>query len=772
LVWLGFDKTIIPLLRRHDKHTYKQEWNGCFTTGKSKLWEFDTNNVYKAFFILKKRSNSNAYYDFGLASNSTNGTYGITQLNTLQPSNILQVNKYLDEKYTDIKAFINTNRYTLLKAPTGSGKSFLAVKLLKELIIKHPNSFLVLACDTVMLSKQIATDNNFNLLCGETNKSYSKPLKPGIYISTYDSLIHLHKIDFLVVDEAHQLINASDFRKKAINRLFNLMLDTKTLAITATPQYLYPLNNTFNLLEVDVKDRIQNTYEVVDASGIKTEKKILEIILHNHQNGKNKGVVYLNDNNKLKEIKKYLEQQTSLKIALINKDVKEDKEDKDSFEDCGLMGIIKEEKENLNLECYDSIVNNSLIPNNIDIVLTTCLLQNGINIKNNDIDYLIINEVEETSIIQFEARFRRGVKGKVYLLKTLNPTNEVKRFGYKEYKYFINKYENIAYTYNHIEQKKNSYEDQLLKEKSKAIYFNIDLNRWEVNKLIVGNQIYEQNRLFYQSNPSFFFNPIGSNGTNGTNGVIINPYFYSNFDETILDTIQDFYRKKTTEKREWYFTDTNSFKVNSVLGRGSIKNKSKVEQDFYKEHKDKIKDVSITYCNKRYNEIKFFERDFNYQIKDKYFKELLKNKVDIKYTGVGILFNYMVLNNALQKEVSINISTLKTAQFNLLVSLKNVLDMSKVYTWNELKEIYLKIYEGKNYKIFGISKSDNNITNFLNCLFNVKKKRIKKDEERISVFVLNEYVINKRFEGIFNSLNIRFLDNKIVLDDINLWFNE
>jgi len=769
LIILGFDKSILDPLRKYDKNNHN-EYEGYYNTAKSNHNRngLDSSYIQTAFFKLKSISDSKLGYDFtgSYVKDFTANTSGLNLIQTNTTANtsgnVLVVNQYLDEVYSDIKGFVRNNKHTLLKAPTGSGKSYIAVKLLKELNKKKPNAFLVLACDTIPLAKQIATQNGFNLLCGETNKNYTYPLKPGIYISTYDSIKKLDKIDFLIVDETHQLINASDYRDTAISYLYEVMKNTRTLAITATPQYLYPLLDLFKTLDVEVLTHIKNTYKVVDTTGSDTYKGILNLILNNPLRAGNKAVVYINKKSDLDLIKEYLYRfNPALNVVIIDKRTKDNKTNKGlGSGNCGLdIGTNENVNTNtidLDLDCYNSILVDSLIPDSVDIVLTTCLLQNGINILNDNIQYVITAETEETSVIQFVARFRKGVKDKVFLIKTI-VDKLVKDLTFKDYKDYRKKvyaYTKLCERFNKWQETKSDINRQILKDRLIGIVLCENTNTWKVNTLQVANTIFEENRMLSMAKPFFF----ETTGTNGTNSLIqINSVCNST-----LNKIEGINKSKRDLIKEWYFTDDNFIKTYIAIRDRAKKDKSETDKLFYNDNKDKINSINITYLNDRYKALYKTFNELNYSISNETFKELLKETKSVWVYSCSIIFNYILewelKNKDNSKAIAETISITKTPKLNLLYDLKSKFQLNKYYTFEEVKAIYESVFTQTKFIGFKglLGNSDNFILSCLECLFTIKKKRIKVDENRVRLFEFKPFQLDNRFKGIFDKLDSKY----------------
>lgn len=61
------------------------------------------------------------------------------------------------------------------------------------------------------------------------------------------------------------------------------------------------------------------------------------------------------------------------------------------------------------LEVLESVVKEGVIPDNIDILIINASLQTGINIKNNTIDWVLVNSTNKTTQIQARSRVRKDI---------------------------------------------------------------------------------------------------------------------------------------------------------------------------------------------------------------------------------------------------------------------------------------------------------------------------------------------------------------------------
>ncbi len=786
LVLLDFDKSIIPKLNKYDRRNrneYEGYYNSAFSKYKSGLLE--TSFIKTAYLKLKHISSSILTYPFEFENNNVvNEKREIEKKK--KEDNCLTVDIYLDEVYDDIKNVIDNEGKVILQAPTGGGKTFVAIRLLREMYKNNPNGIYVMACDTIMLATQIATQEKLNNMCGNTSHLYTKPLRSGIYVSTYDSIKHFDVINFLIVDEAHQLIASSVFRNTAVNILNKVINKTKTLLITATPHYMYPYHNDFKYIGINVTNRVKNNYVIVDTTGEDLERAIIKMILNNRIENGNKGIVYINSTNTLRKIKEYFTNQfPEISIVIINKDVKNTEK--------MIVDEIDNDVNNISEKCLNSILEKNIIPDNVDIVLTTCLLQNGINIKNENIEWLMMDETEETAVIQFSARFRKGVNGNIYLLKTAENQTWMVEKDIVNYNYEVKLYQQKCDTYNGWQ--KDKVEETILNQRIKGIFYNDVLEKWQINKLQIAYMIYEENRKYFMANPKTFFKEKGSDEEVqildlGTVKDVV--------DKDVYKDVLDYYKEIAKSKRKWYFEDDNCKIINKILKNTKDRWMTDSNKNFYEENKDYINDITITMLNNRFYELKKMLKDLDYIVDFEIFKTLLKESENLWVYSHGIIFNYLYTNlfisslldnkNEIEKikekakKIKDSISVTNNPKFHLLLELKQTIKHG-TYTWNELVAIFTNIYNSEKYYKFRteIGKSINNnlIKDYLTCIFTINTERkmiITKSEikdiinismipniykietikEKRSVTILSEYKIDDRFTDIFKTLDKKY----------------
>jgi hypothetical protein len=303
------------------------------------------------------------------------------------------VTKYtLDENQyiTDLKIDINIkHQLTHLEAPTGRGKTtFIIEALAKKLKI-------IMVCPVKVQVAQLEHDfrDNPKVQC-ITGKEGSNAIYGDIVICVYDKLKGLldsgryFSTYMLVVDEAHKMYQAASYRRNAISVLLDAINDgsfKQVLTVSATFQPdIFPF-------EFDEQIVIDHQHEhQPDIDVIYYKKKLLmdEGLLTITPSEGKVAIIRIN-NKKHIELAKIGFELRGFKVLVIYSDIQKSQAVIDFLETSLISGY--------------------------DIVLTTSLLDEAINIKNKNIESVhIFHKLHCDEIKQFVGRCRKSVP-KVHL---------------------------------------------------------------------------------------------------------------------------------------------------------------------------------------------------------------------------------------------------------------------------------------------------------------------------------------------------------------------
>ena len=318
------------------------------------------------------------------------------------------ITEYMIEQSEQIDSIISENRMIAIDSPTGSGKtSFFcgSKKLLgktQSYFRRNPNELGVIAVPTRSICKQISKEHGIVAVYGNNISLYGSK-RHQLIVCTYDTINHIKDIEdrILIIDEAHKLVD--DFGNGKTGHLFrasalrNLLSKTEIAKKTVLLSGTMPMSLIYShkLFYVKLKRKKTNKVHIYQVNTDKQNnngflKTTINHLVNMRNNRKKEliDVVFWNNHEQLMEIKNHLINQQKWKesdISIISR------KDIDSSEH----------------KVYQNIIDNQMIKG-VKLVLTTCIIGEGINIKNNDIGSVImVNNYCTNTAIQFIARFRK-----------------------------------------------------------------------------------------------------------------------------------------------------------------------------------------------------------------------------------------------------------------------------------------------------------------------------------------------------------------------------
>ena len=304
----------------------------------------------------------------------------------------LSVKKYLAEQKTAlIEAVKSEAKFLAIDAPTGAGKTTFCAQLAAEL-----DTPIVIAVPTKPLAKQqAALSKEYFALHGKRNRAKAQRAgRHKVVFCTYDTIHHLpdlrHRI--LVIDEAHELVNAFDYRDDAIDRLMILSKQSrKVVLLSGTMPDLLPVALDAQLIKIKREQSNKVRLHTIESSGRSIEKlseDLTDELLRCDFSGDKVHFAYLQSTKELKAIKSALVKAGKLKaeeVSILARQVYEGGE----------------------VRVLDTLTKKESIEKGIKLVLTTCIISTGVNIKNKNIGrvYYVGHRCAD-NFRQFVARFR------------------------------------------------------------------------------------------------------------------------------------------------------------------------------------------------------------------------------------------------------------------------------------------------------------------------------------------------------------------------------
>lgn len=382
------------------------------------------------------------------------------------PNLLIEIDKYIDEHKTMLMTMLTRalqGETSLLIAPTGSGKTYSIINMLKEVdnlgeiksIFIVPNSINV---EQIKVEYEIPGSWGDIPVIPELEKG-------NVIVMTWDKFIQLDEEtlkDYIVVlDEVHQTL-IEMFRLKKINKLYeNLAIVRGQIHITATPNKLN-FNDYSYILEY--KQKIQTKYNV------KLYDKVCDETIRNIIEKSKKFALLKDDTNYLNFIK---ENSPSKKIDVITSNTR-----------------------NLS-KTYKEIVTKSTMKK-VDGICNTSVLMAGVNIYEPEItDIIIVGEKDIATIKQYVARFRDLEKVNVHIFNKYN-SEESKIYSIE---WLVDtRLQEISIDIDYFNKKNNTetFIEQLLEispirlNNSQEYYWNNDLYKYIVNEIGIRNTCYSR----------------------------------------------------------------------------------------------------------------------------------------------------------------------------------------------------------------------------------------------------------------------------------------
>ena len=297
----------------------------------------------------------------------------------------IEIDQWLGEQKNKLVSIFKANSRIAINAPTSSGKTSFIIHYAKENKLQT-----VITVPKKIQAKQLAKEYQITLLEGNYSQTkVTKALQSDVVVCTYDTLHHLSDIQHrtLIVDESHNLVGAFNYRAKTLRKVVAQMdKANKVILLSGTQNELMCKELDYHFIEVTRKKNPTINIHKINPTGTLFESTLSELSNLNYLDKIH--FCFINDTAQLHDIKKTLIQNGTLsesEIDIISRST-----------------IDKDE-----CKTYSDIVKNQKISDGVKLVLCTCLIEEGINIKNKNIGSIYMVGVKDVDTIrQFIARFR------------------------------------------------------------------------------------------------------------------------------------------------------------------------------------------------------------------------------------------------------------------------------------------------------------------------------------------------------------------------------
>lgn len=275
---------------------------------------------------------------------------------------MLEFNKYLTDRKGNEEELTKLFNITkgLLKAPTGSGKTYSLIEIAKKVAVKTGRR-IIFAVPKKKQAEQIGKEYKIPCVTGATKKIEEEG---NVITCVYDSLGKVFKLKewaiddrtTVICDECHRLRYDINFRTRAIHGIKKIIKDTNYIFISATTRIIEDVEFEY---KIECKtEKVNYNYDlcyICDYDGTLINS-VLEVINLINAGKKHKILLFIENKDTLQKLKKYLEEVYNYKVAVLTSETKEE-------------------------EAMQGLVNNSVLEG-YEIYLATSVIEEGINIKN------------------------------------------------------------------------------------------------------------------------------------------------------------------------------------------------------------------------------------------------------------------------------------------------------------------------------------------------------------------------------------------------------
>ena len=328
----------------------------------------------------------------------------------------IQIKDYLGNDFNKLLPIIDTYQRVCVYAGTGYGKTSGFVEHFK----KQENIRVIILAPLQIIVNQVSNKYKIPCLTGSSKPDlHSKAKRASIFVATYEQGIkHLasEQYDYIIVDEFHNLITANSYKQEVLSELYQSLENTKSkvIGLTGTP------SNIMRKLGYKIVKVAKDKTEAMRVIERLTNRRGHFIVINHVLAHRGKSIFRLNSTNDLKSIKEELVKNHGYKDSQIlvfysSKAIKESK-------------------------AYKLLVEEGRFPKEIQIVLTTAMIDEGININQSDFENIVFIESNDyyprpEPIKQFFARVRKpGVNTKYYLYRKY--VSKAEQIYFNEFDYF------------------------------------------------------------------------------------------------------------------------------------------------------------------------------------------------------------------------------------------------------------------------------------------------------------------------------------------------
>lgn len=458
-------------------------------------------------------------------------SYALKETLETIPVEEIKTKGYLTTEIT--KQLIQRNQRILVDSSTGTGKTTSFINTFKELANKEFHYY-IFAAPTISLTEQIGKEHGITYITGGmknlknmiTDKAISVTKPERIFVCTFDKtaeiMSYLSKyISYgqgneptftVVIDEVHKFTEAYNYRYAAIDQLEEVSkMATSVIGLSGTVEDIWKE-------KFDVKIKIETgknkspcldfrvfTYhtrnghkngQAVNEKGKDTNQHLADVMLIPVINGllkQTRVLVFLNNKERIKTIAKIL-RKDGIRVQTVTSDSKKS-------------------------STYVNIVENRAIDDDVQVILTTTVIADGISIKNGlDWSCLIVADkaspiFNPSTIKQISNRFRENYRYFCLYIRELNPDySETKPFQIESdfvyRKRMVESYVDYLNT-EFVDEQLQEFSPSKVEKNNGIFYKSTEENAViEFNPLFVRHQSMKRKEMYYSAFRQAFINEV------------------------------------------------------------------------------------------------------------------------------------------------------------------------------------------------------------------------------------------------------------------------
>jgi superfamily II DNA or RNA helicase len=608
--------------------------------------------------------------------------YAMRETPEIIPVEHLKVNGKLDTQ--TMKKLIQRKQSLLIDSPTGSGKTFSSIDAFKELnkedFANGENfHYYIFSAPTIPLTEQVAKKYDVVGITGETKNLHREMsiqvVKHGtrVFACTYDKTAEIIRIleemfDYaydgitpkftVVIDEMHKFTEAYNYRYTAIDKIKSIAEKTVSfIGISGTCEDI--LKDDFEaLIKIDTGNRKSPclNYRVFTYENSKTDFDVMLIPVIRGLLKQTRVLLFINNKKRIERIKDILRKE-GIKTQVVTSDSKKS-------------------------PTYMDVVENETIADDIQVLITTSVLADGVNIQNKlQWSCLVVSDSSSpffnpSTIKQISNRFRGDYHYFVLYMHRPNPNHmDTNRFNIEtEYRYRKNVVSNYV-DYLNQEFSDDEYKQFMpsLIEKNNGIYYKSQTENAIIsfNPLFVRHESMKRKENFYQLFRNAFIHEVGKQLGIEVSGIYsVNEEVEKNGSDLsklfeIVEALQEQEKKENAELRQAFstFFDQDIYQaflknddellevfknyVHPEQFTATRRNVTIADFEVCKTVGEKIKRKADT--NKYFNQIKaladiaYFENVSKKSVTKKVYQELMKN--------VGELYSSTDFKDLIEKKL-------------------------------------------------------------------------------------------------------------------------